>query len=269
MNTKHRRLFQANNRRYQYFFGLSAFGVKTLLFLKKTSIRILAAAFYIVLNSAAMAATNSDQFIQAIKHQALSAAALAHPEVKIEDIIVSPAPFHPTLITKNCSDLNFQPQGQRVVGRLTGKLNCHAPNWSAYVTYEVAVFDDIVVTSEAISRGASIQASQLTTRRADVGLLKTGYFRKIEDVVGFTARRTLKPGLVVTNYIAEPPYLVEKGDWVTIVSGSGAIKVTATGEALNSGRYGEQITIRNLSSKEKIKAWIIKKGTVSTRKSAF
>ncbi|MBU2862233.1 flagellar basal body P-ring formation protein FlgA [Reinekea forsetii] len=269
MNCKHRRLFQANNRRYQYFFGLSAQRIKTLPFLGRFFSQTIFVACICLSPQIAFGASIVDQINTIIEQHAHQAASRAHPNVLAENIIVSPAPLHPTLTAKTCQDLSFQQQGQRVVGRLTGKLSCNEPNWSAYVTYEVSVFDDIVVTSEAISRGATLQASQLTTRRADVGLLKTGYFKNIDDVVGFTARRTLKPGLVVTNYIAEPPYLVEKGDWVTIVSGSGAIKVTATGEALNSGRYGEQITIRNLSSKEKIKAWIIKKGTVSTRKSAI
>lgn len=267
MIIKHRRLFQANNRLNQYFFGLSAYLRKTLPSLLSKLLKVFVLALISGLPALCYSLDISEDIYALIDKTAKEAASIAHPEVPLDDIVVTAMPLHQTISSKQCDDLQFQTQGQRVVGRLSGKLICANPNWSAYLSYQVEVFANVVVTAEPISRGATLQASQVKIQRADLGSLKTGYFHSIAEVLGFTARRTLKPGLVLTSYVAEPPYLVNKGDWVTIVSGSGAIRVTATGEALRSGRYGEQIPVRNLSSKETIKGWINKKGSITTRKS--
>lgn len=267
MIIKHRRLFQAHNRINQYFFGLSACIRKTLRSLSSILLKPLIFAFVLGGSAFSYSQTMSEQILTLMEQTAKQAASIAHPDVPLEDILVTPMPLHQTLSSKRCDDLQFQTQGQRVVGRLSGKLVCANPNWTVYLSYQVEVFANVVVTAESISRGAAIQASQVKIQRADLGSLKTGYFQSIAEVLDFTARRTLKPGLVVTSYIAEPPYLVNKGDWVTIVSGAGAIRVTTTGEALRSGRYGEQIPVRNLSSKQTIKGWINKKGSITTRKS--
>ena len=65
------------------------------------------------------------------------------------------------------------------------------------------------------------------------------------------------------------PVAVARGDRVQIQSLAGRIRIATAGVALESGKVGEQIAVRNESSKRTIHPWILAPGTVGTRPPEF
>lgn len=168
---------------------------------------------------------------------------------------------------KNClSPLQFEWRGQLEAGANTLNVRCPDPQWQAYLPVAVQVFTDVVVARMPLDRSNNVQTHQLETQRHDIGQLRMGYFTEPAKIEGYELQRTVKTGQVITPYMVNAPSLITRGDWVTLVSGKGALTVTTTVEALRDGTLGEQIPVRNLSSDETIRAWVIRKGVVSTKK---
>ena len=71
--------------------------------------------------------------------------------------------------------------------------------------------------------------------------------------------RAMRP--LSTQDVVESP-VVQKGDLVNIVLESPVIKVATPGEALEAGKLGETIRVKNISSKREIRAQVIDKQTV-------
>jgi len=82
------------------------------------------------------------------------------------------------------------------------------------------------------------------------------------ELVGKIARRTLLPGkLIARNTIAEPD-LVRKGKIVSAIYEAGALTITATVLALQSGALNDMIQVRNVDSGKVIVGTVAEDGTV-------
>jgi len=189
------------------------------------------------------------------------------PDIAVEDVsffINLPGTF---IEQKSCpSDLSFDWRGDLNAGANTLNVACTEANWQVYIPVSLQVFQNVVVAAEPLSRNAPISRAQLTTKRLDIGSLRMGYFTDATQLTGYDLQRTVKTGQVITPYIAKAPSLVQRGDWVTIISGKGALTVTSTGEAMKDGVLGDQIPVKNLQTDTTIRAWIIRKGVVSTKR---
>ncbi|WP_320822721.1 flagellar basal body P-ring formation chaperone FlgA [Reinekea sp.] len=171
------------------------------------------------------------------------------------------------LLRTDCSQtLNFKWRGYPQAGQNTVKTACAAPRWQLYVAVNIQAFKEVVVSAGPLARNKPLISSELTLRRMDIGSLRLGYFDDPEQLRGYLLQRTLQSGQVITPYIVKAPALISRGDWVTIRSGSSGLVVTSTGEALKDGVLGDQIPLKNLNSDTRIRAWVIAKGVVSTKR---
>lgn len=261
MKLKHRRLFGQNNRNARHFFSLSAVGKKSLsLSLKKWRF----GAVSVFLTTSVYATTPLSQQLNNYVEQALAA---QFPDVAVSDFEFLAKFPNDNVATLTCKEpMQLSARGGIKPGNNTIFSQCSQPMWQAYIPVSVAVFKEVVVATEPLSRQNRLDPSQLTVRRMDIGKLRLGYFTDTNELAGFTLQRTVKAGQVITPYIAKAPALVERGDWVTIIGGRQGLTITMMGQALKAGKLGEQIPVKNLSSNATIRAWVMKKGVVSTKK---
>ncbi|MEC8176907.1 MAG: flagellar basal body P-ring formation chaperone FlgA [Pseudomonadota bacterium] len=103
-----------------------------------------------------------------------------------------------------------------------------------------------VIVVRPISRG------DLLTRE-DLGLQTlsrsgSGGFTDIDELVGRRAKKSLRAGLVVQDRHLQPDWMVHAKQSVSVVNNTGGIQVTAAGIALENGRLGDLVKVRNLSS---------------------
>ncbi|WP_187265406.1 flagellar basal body P-ring formation chaperone FlgA [Reinekea thalattae] len=160
----------------------------------------------------------------------------------------------------------FEWRDKPSAGNNTLSMTCNEPLWKVYIPVSIEIFKDVVVTAKPLSRGQPMLPSDLTLQRMPTSKLRSGYFTDPKALTDYEVQRTVKIGQIITPYMAKPPFLVNRGDWVTIISGSGGLRVTSTGEALRDGSYGDQILVKNVKSNTRLKAWVVKKGVVSTQK---
>jgi len=103
-----------------------------------------------------------------------------------------------------------------------------------------------VILVRPVSRGDLLM-------REDLGLQTlsrsgSGGFTDIDELVGRRAKKSLRTGLVVHDRHLQPDWMVHAKQSVSVVNNTGGIQVTTAGIALENGRLGDLVKVRNLSS---------------------
>lgn len=91
---------------------------------------------------------------------------------------------------------------------------------------------------------------------------RTQYVRSLTDAAGTVAKRTLTPGELLKVTFIEGRDLVKNGDTVRLVVQLDSIRVTTQARALQRGKLGDCIRIRNLDSGQALKAVVTGPGAV-------
>lgn len=73
-------------------------------------------------------------------------------------------------------------------------------------------------------------------------------FTNIEELVGRRAKKSLRAGLVLHDRHLQPDWMVQAKQTVSVVNNTGGIQVTTAGIALENGRLGDLVKVKNLSS---------------------
>lgn len=133
------------------------------------------------------------------------------------------------------------------------------------VCFDVRLHQEVAVATRRIERGEALGPDNITRNRRAVN---TGnYLSYAEAVAGKRSRRLILPGQMMMKSdieAATPEHaiLVKQQDTVKLVARVGSMRVTATGEALQEGRAGQLIRVRNLDSKKILTGRVVSRGTV-------
>ena len=73
-------------------------------------------------------------------------------------------------------------------------------------------------------------------------------FTHIDELVGRRAKKSLRAGLVLHDRHLQPDWMVQAKQTVSVVKHTGGIQVTTAGIALENGRLGDLVKVKNLSS---------------------
>ncbi|HSI60755.1 MAG TPA: flagellar basal body P-ring formation chaperone FlgA [Ideonella sp.] len=112
---------------------------------------------------------------------------------------------------------------------------------------------EVVVASRALPANQPLAAADLALERRDVSAVRDA-LSDIDAVEGLSGRRALKAGQVVQKGLLIEPLLVKRGALVRIVARTGPVEVSASGEALDAGRRGEIVRVRNVNTGKVIRA---------------
>ena len=129
------------------------------------------------------------------------------------------------------------------------------------VVVRATITADAVVAAEDLKAGQPIDAASLTLERRDV-TTTPGALANIEDVAGKTSRRILRAGQLVDRRWLNEPVLVKRNSKVTIVARNAGVEVHVAAEALQSGRRGEVVSVKNSTNGAVIRARVIAQDTV-------
>lgn len=140
------------------------------------------------------------------------------------------------------------------------------------VVLDVKHFDHVVLAAKGIQRGQIITAEHLFVDRRDVSQL-SNYCATSAELVGRRAKRTissLQPLRLadVENASTSPasnPVLVKRRDRLKVIGRSGILAVTITGEALQDGRAGEVIQVKNVNSNSVLRGRVINASEVEVQ----
>jgi flagella basal body P-ring formation protein FlgA len=129
------------------------------------------------------------------------------------------------------------------------------------VIVRATITADVVIAAENIRAGQPIDATALTIERRDV-TATPGALAAIDDVAGKTSRRTLRAGQIVERRWLNESVLVKRNSPVTIIARNAGVEVHVAAEALQSGRHGEVISVKNSRTGAVIRARVIAPDTV-------
>ena len=166
-----------------------------------------------------------------------------------------------------CSDpLTLTPPQPLKLGRNHVKVACKTgKQWALNVPVDINLMTQVVVLNQPIPKGLSLKESHLDYQMQNLAGLRNGYYLKKEQVIGKQTKRSLQGLTVLNSHIILPALMIRKGDEVIISASKGAMSVKMPGEALNDGREGRQIRVKNNRSQRIIKATVVAVGLVEVQ----
>lgn len=121
---------------------------------------------------------------------------------------------------------------------------------------EVTMLNRPVARGEVIRRG-DLEVQRIPLSRAQ--LLEPAF---PEAIIGFEARRAMRPGVPIAANDVQSPTLVRRNDRVVILLRTGRLSISADGRATENGAAGDTISVINTHSKRVIDAVVTGRGQV-------
>jgi len=147
--------------------------------------------------------------------------------------------------------------------RLTVKVSCQSNQpWSVYVPVTISAETEVLVANNHLPRGHIITANDLSFEVRRLKSNSRGFMHEPEMAVGKALKRPASIGDTIMRHNLTRPLVIKRGDQVTLEASAGAITVVASGVAMSNGHIGEQIKVKNTSSKRIVNARIVNQGTV-------
>lgn len=160
----------------------------------------------------------------------------------------------------------FFPPGSRTVGNTTIGVRCDGSKpWTIYVTGGVHPISTVLVAAKPLTRGKILTAKDVKFAKRSLTQAGASYIDDINDVVGKKLKRAIDRSTIVQpSMLDNPPVkqVVKKGDRVSIRAGKGGLDVRMSGQALDDGVRGEQIRVRNLSTKQVVEGRVVSPGLI-------
>ncbi|NOZ11357.1 MAG: flagellar basal body P-ring formation protein FlgA [Gammaproteobacteria bacterium] len=157
----------------------------------------------------------------------------------------------------------FLPHRWQVQGRGTVGVRCTGQQpWVLYVSVNVSIYDQVVVSAHPLPRGTRLSRADLSLEQRDLARLVGGYLQDPQQAIGKVLLRPVGLGSVLTPTSVESERLIRRGDRVQIVASLRGMEVRMIGKALNDGAAGDRVQVRNLSTKRIIEGTVTNKGRV-------
>ena len=149
------------------------------------------------------------------------------------------------------------------LGRSHIKVACQDTKpWALNVPTDVNLYTDVVVLNQPLAKDQLINEAHLDLQRQNLAEMRNGYYLKKEQVIGKQSKRALAGQTVLNSYLILPALMIYKGDKVMIIANKGSMSVKMPGEAMNDGREGRQIRVRNSRSERIVRGKVIAPGQV-------
>jgi flagella basal body P-ring formation protein FlgA len=131
-----------------------------------------------------------------------------------------------------------------------------------WVRARVRVRQPRVIALEALPARQVIQPSQVKLQEALVEVTEANVATSLDQVVGKIPRTNLAAGANVAVNVLDTPNAIERGDRVKLRAADAGATITTEATAEGSGRRGDTIMVRNVSSGRLIRARIEDRGLV-------
>lgn len=132
----------------------------------------------------------------------------------------------------------------------------------AILYYRVEVYDTVLTAAHDLRPDQKIGAEDV--RQADIAVEDAGtvYLKELAEVEGRVPARFLKTGTPLSADVLQAARVLEAGDPVTLVTRYHGIEVKVEGVALQRGRIGERIRVRNTRSAKVLMGTVLDAHTV-------
>ena len=147
-------------------------------------------------------------------------------------------------------------------GRNGLELSCESPWWRQNLAIQLHIFKPVVVLARASGSHQVLNGTDLSLVRHDIGTLPKGFFTSLDQVAGMQLRRSLRAGTILSTDLLEASIVINRGDQVKIRIIKPGIRIESEGSAMEEGRVGERIRVRNDRSGKVLTARVLEHGLV-------
>lgn len=127
---------------------------------------------------------------------------------------------------------------------------------------KVHVYERVVVTNRSLASKETVGEADVRLEYLDTGRLAPGYLTELNQAVGMVVKRVVNKGVPLTAYMIDRPILIKRMAAVDIVSSVGGARVKTEGVALQDGRAGDLIRVRNVKSGKSVSGRVVGDSTV-------
>jgi flagella basal body P-ring formation protein FlgA len=131
-----------------------------------------------------------------------------------------------------------------------------------WIKADVHVTAQVVQVAKPVAFRSVLKADDLREQVREIDDPRATYFRSTAEAMGMVARRVLGPGELLNQNSVEQPGLVRSGEIVRLLLESGDLRMTVRARALQNGRLGDPIKVRNIDSDRVITAVVTGRGEV-------
>jgi len=147
--------------------------------------------------------------------------------------------------------------------RTTLLVSCQAQRpWRMFLKADLEIRADGWVAERPIGRGQELEEDMLEQTEVVVNQRRRSGYTNPDHMIGMQARRNINAGTSITPDMLVEPEAVERGDRVIISADNGVFSIETRGEAVRGGSVGEQITVINESSGQRVRGRIVEPGRV-------
>ena len=112
----------------------------------------------------------------------------------------------------------------------------------------VHVYEKMVTAARALQPEKPLAAADLRLEERELERISAQYFTKPADVQGKVLNRLLREGAVLTPNMIRNPVILQTNGMVNLIVDYNGVKVKTEGIALQAGRVGDVIRVRNTRS---------------------
>lgn len=120
------------------------------------------------------------------------------------------------------------------------------------VNARVDVMREVVITNRSLERHDVITPEDVRLEKMNLAELQGNVITDPDEVIGKRTKRTLEVNIPLRLNFLEVTPLVKRGDMVTIVAESDALKITTKGFVKEDGCQGEMVRVINVNSRKEL-----------------
>ncbi|HTT78239.1 MAG TPA: flagellar basal body P-ring formation chaperone FlgA [Stellaceae bacterium] len=148
---------------------------------------------------------------------------------------------------------------------MTAKVDCPSPGWTIYVPVQVHAWVDAVVAAANLGPHTRLTAALLTRRRVDLFAAEGALVTDPAQVEGKLLQVGVMAGAPIVASFLENPVVIRTGQRVLLTLTDGGMVIRDSVIALENGRVGDTIPMRNPQSQKVIQATVAGDGTAEIR----
>jgi flagella basal body P-ring formation protein FlgA len=133
---------------------------------------------------------------------------------------------------------------------------------SLYVPFRSMKKTKIYVLNHNGKKGDVIRAGSVTAKDTQFNEKKSGYPSTLDDIVGRTLKKDVSEGTVLSYAILDDPVIIQKGEVVNVIAENKKLMVRTKGKAMEKGKLGDSIKVRNTLSEKEIYGKVVDDNTI-------
>ncbi|MGR5236442.1 flagellar basal body P-ring formation chaperone FlgA [Vibrio alfacsensis] len=152
------------------------------------------------------------------------------------------------------------------VGNLKRSVSCEdlRSPWRLNVSIKSTLTLPVVVATTTVGRNETITPSHVKLETRTISR-QNDFYTHPKQAINLETTRRLRAGQIVNpNSVSSPP-LIEKGNEVLLIAGKDGFSASTKGVALENGKRGQQIEVKNASSGKVVRAIVTGLNQVHTQ----